>query len=186
MTITHRTSVPDLAAWRRAGAVATSETISDLMTWPAVAVRPGVSSATALRLMEDAEMHHLLVTLDNELVGILCACDLAAAPSDAPVATAMTRSLVAVDPDATLADAEALMADEHVACLPCFWLGAWGVVTRGDLVRRGVGARPRCEACGNHHHVRRGPSGGLLCKSCEEGTPRTSLDAIYVDLGVSG
>lgn len=123
-------------------------------------------------------IRHLFVTDGTALVGLVCRCDLVTAMADGvgerPVRARMTRSLVVVRPDATLAEAARTMRTAHVGCLPVVWRGdLCGVITRGDLRRAGadesrLGAR-LCTACGSTHGVCAHPRLGVeLCLACLE------------------
>ena len=123
-------------------------------------------------------------------MGVLCTCDLKEAPEAALVASRMTRRVIKVDAAAPLTLAAELMEDYDVGCLPSLWLGAWGIVTVGDLARTGACDRPTCIACGSSHHVRRHPryAGLYHCVDFLNGAVALDDDVgrLYVDLGVAG
>jgi CBS domain-containing protein len=161
--------------------------IRDIASWPAVSIAPDLPTVEALRLADREDIHHLLVARERDLVGIACTCDLRNAEGRAPVGSHMSCDVVTVSPQATLLDATQLMDVYGVDCVPSFWRGAWGMVTRGDSVRYGVSSRRACTACGAQHHVRRDPQRSMLdyCLDCLEVTQlHDPLDALYQDLGV--
>src|SRR5690606_19764436 len=108
----------DLASWRRAGAVTASVTVADVMTWPAVVLKPDKSVAFALEIAADYGIEHFPIAQRGDLVGIVCTCDLRRAPATAPVAAHMTRRVLTASPHLPLSQAAARMDDRDVGCLP--------------------------------------------------------------------
>ena len=128
----------DLEAWRRAGGVASTVRVRDVMSWPALTITAGTTVGRAAKIAAEQGVHHLVVVRRGELMGVLCTCDLKEAPEAALVASRMTRRVIKVDAAAPLTLAAELMEDYDVGCLPSLWLGAWGIVTVGDLARTGA------------------------------------------------
>ena len=167
--------------------------VLDVMTtWP-VAVDVSLGVIDALRLAESWGVHHLLVTSDQELVGVVCRCDLAEAGDSELVSRRMTSPFVFVNPRASIEAAAETMIAQGVGCLPVLDdLGQLvGVVTRRDL--RAVGALPgspgfdACAACGEMHSLRRPARGGcvVFCGEClERSLPRD--DHAVTTLGGNG
>jgi len=134
------------------------QSVSELMTAaPLVTVRPDATVAEAARVIADHGVSHLLVTLRDKLVGVVCICDLDAAPQSASVAEHMSARPLTVEPDATAAATAERMRSSGVSCMPVVLRGALeGVVTLSDLQRGGYATEieHRCAACGSDDHVR--------------------------------
>ena len=167
----------------------TARCVADVMTWPAVVVSADTRAQVASELAAAQALHHLPVTRDEYLVGIVCVCDLDEGDASAPVAALMSRRVVTVALTATLGDACALMLAREVGCLPVIAQGqVCGVVTRGDLARAGAldeRDRARCLACGAHHHVRASEGGLTFCLDClRRGRPVVDDDP-YEELGTA-
>ena len=178
--------VPGLRRTYRFGG-GTARCVADVMTWPAVVVQADSRAADAAELAAGQEVHHLPVTYDGYLVGIVCLCDLDDVDAVTPVARLMTRHVMTVPLTASLFEASALVLSRRVGCLPVTAQGhVCGVVTLGDLVRAGIldeEERRHCLACGGHHHVR-GRDGDLtFCIDClRRGRPAVDDDP-YEELG---
>ena len=167
--------------------VYTVAAVRHVVSWPAVNVKPEATVYAGLGLFDTHQFHHLLVAKHGALLGILCRCDLLDAPMRGSVGDHMTRNVVWLLSDATLVRAKSLMDSNGVNALPVSDSGTWGIITRGDLVRAGVGDRPTCTACGATHHLRphRLYEDEMLCRECR--TPiGGELARSYLDLGVAG
>ena len=162
--------------------------VHDVLTLPALSVLPEESVETAEHRLATIDAHHLLVVQGDALHGVLCTCDLMRGAPGTPVRVVMTTRPLVIDARSSLAFAATAMDHEDVNCLPCHWEGAWGLLTRGDLVRAGFTKRRTCVACGAHHHVRpRTADGTAWCRNCYD--PRFSVDdvaTLYRDLGEAG
>ncbi len=116
--------------------------ISDIMT-PSDALVT-VTSASTLQVAEELAIqegiHHLLVVNSDELVGVICRCDLSPRPrSSRTVGERMASSMWIASPTATLGEAVSVMRDQRIGCLPVVeGEDLVGVVTRTDLARVGV------------------------------------------------
>ena len=152
------------------------KSVADVMTRYLFTVAPLTTVRLARQLTRERGVRHLLVTAEDELLGVLCACDLnAASDASAPVAKHMRPNPFTTHPLATLSEAAAIMRAFRIGCLPVERNGRIvGIVTRGDLERAGVsddaaGIR-RCAACGYRHNLRadRRCAEILLCGFCEE------------------
>ena len=77
--------------------------VADLMTVaPLVTTEPEITIGDALKLMYARSVSHLLVTAEDTLVAVLCACELERADTRAPVATFLPRArLITTTPDTT-------------------------------------------------------------------------------------
>lgn len=147
--------------------------VCDVMTaWP-VAVGPDHSVTQARHLAETWGVHHLMVTSDDLLVGVICLCDLADRSDGDPVERHMQSPFVFVSPGASVDAAAETMVLQGVGCLPVLDESGRlaGLVTRRDL--RHAGALPgslgfdACAACGETHGLARPPRGGAVVFCCE-------------------
>lgn len=133
-------------------------TVSELMTAaPLVTIPPDATVSQAARAIAEQGVSHLLVTLHDKLVGVVCICDLDAAPQAASIAEHMSARPLTVEPDATAAAALERMRESGVSCMPVVSRGALeGVLTLSDLQRGGCApeTEQRCAACGSDDHVR--------------------------------
>ncbi|MSP60416.1 MAG: CBS domain-containing protein [Myxococcales bacterium] len=161
--------------------------VCDVMTGELVTVAPETLVDDALRVAVDQGVHHLLVTRNDDLVGQVCAYDLAEAAPHARVADCMCWQVVTISVAAPLGEAAATMREHAVGCLPVLWRGVLlGVVTRGDLRRAGlpdeVLATMTCASCGGREHVRLDPRNEdlALCVECRE---RARPPEFFEDLG---
>lgn len=146
-------------------------TLRELMTRKLVTIEPGELVVEAARRITQDRVSHLLVVEDGDLVGVLCACDLEAAPGGAQVRHAMARNLFTIDVGATPAQTAEHMLESSVSCLPVLSRGRLcGVVTRSDLSRVGLleAYVDRCSACGSNDHVRCDEHGQVagFCLEC--------------------
>ena len=136
--------------------------VKDLMSERVVTVAPADSALDAVARMVRARVRHLpVVNRDGELVGVVTDRDLRRyifAPhvsahlperrvdelfGSVRVAEVMSTNVLTVEPDATLADASAIMHDERVGSLPVVDGGRLvGVLTETDVLRHLLGARP--------------------------------------------
>lgn len=148
--------------------------VQDVMTtWPVV-VGADDTAEEARCLAEAWGVHHLMVTSEQALVGVVCQCDLAHASDDEPVSQRMQSPFVFVTPGASIDAAAETMIGCGVGCLPVLdELGRLtGVVTRRDL--REAGALPgapgfdTCAACGATHGLKVPARGGavVFCAEC--------------------
>jgi acetoin utilization protein AcuB len=92
---------------------------------------------------------------EENLVGILCACDLRGARPEEPVGERMTMPVVTVRPDADVEEAAATMCERRVGCLPVTCGGLLlGTVSDLELSRAGVrDLHPCCQHV--HRRARR-------------------------------
>jgi acetoin utilization protein AcuB len=153
--------------------------VADLMTWePLVSVRRSTAVGEAVSLAAGSGIHHLLVMRGDELVGVLCTCDMHGAPRERPVSECMSKHIVTIEAADHIVVAADRMRRHRVGSLPVVSAGrVIGIVTASDLVRFGLapaalGKQP-CAACGSIHHVT--PLHGLadvgFCAECMERSP---------------
>lgn len=126
--------------------------VSEAMNRSLVTVTPESSMADAVALVRRTGAEHVLVMDEQNLVGILCACDLRGAPPEVPVCDRMTVPVLTVRPDAAVEEAAATMCACGVGCLPVAVGGLiLGTVSEFEIARAGVHEpRPRCQ----HTHRR--------------------------------
>lgn len=137
-------------------------TVGEVMThMPLTTVGRALSAGEAAGVAEQRGVRHLFVTNGEQVVGIVCTCDLIGRPGLA-VEDCMAHTVITVDAACSLPDAAGVMAREHIGCLAVFDDDALaGVITRGDLRRAGVAesdlGATRCASCGSTHGVRPHP-----------------------------
>src|SRR5512138_3631978 len=121
--------------------------VSQAMNRSLVSVGPDAPVADALALVRRTGAEHVLVLDEQNLVGVLCACDLRGARPDEPVCDRMSVPVLTVRPDADVADAAATMSECGVGCLPVAVGGLiLGTVSEAEIVRAGVrDPRPHCQ-----------------------------------------
>lgn len=106
-------------------------------------VAPDASVLDAVRTMNHAGVGSLLVMNGEELVGIFTERDVlrrvvdpGLEPASTRIAKVMTRDLMTVGPDATVAEAMAVVTEKRCRHLPVCEAGRLlGVVSSGDLTR---------------------------------------------------
>lgn len=149
-----------------------STPLPQVMHRPLVALHIYDSVSDALDTAREHGVHHFPVCRHEQLVGMVCTCDLQNAELEQPVGSVM-RPAVTISERRSAEDAAMLMKAADVGSVlvtdelgsPC------GIVTRSDL----SGEPPvaalledcRCEACGTIHHLHR-LGERLLCSSCRE------------------
>lgn len=151
---------------------ASGKMVAEVMTWPVVAVPPGLPVREAERLARVCNVRHLVVTEGEIVIGALCVCDLWWTTDDTLVFDRMSTPVVTVTPSATLEQAAWQMLYNDVGCLPVVrGRSLTGVLTRNDLIRAGVldpSPDRQCLCCGATHHLRAllGGPRRLLCVRC--------------------
>jgi len=126
--------------------------VSEAMNRSLVTVPPDAPMADAVALVRRTGAEHVLVMEAENLVGILCACDLRGAPGDEQVCDRMTVPVLTIRPEAPVEEAAETMSECGVGCLPVAVGGlVLGTVSDAEIARAGVrGSRPHC-----HHAHRR-------------------------------
>jgi len=133
-----------------------------LMTGAPITLPPDISIFEARRLMDNARIRHVLVTLGGDLLGIVTDRDIRLnMPSQATslsvwelnyllakvtVGEVMTRSVITIGPDLDARDAAQTILDHKIGALPVIDDGRLiGIVTETDLLRAfvRVGAESR-------------------------------------------
>ncbi len=121
--------------------------VSEAMNRSVVTVTADAPLADAVALVRRTGAEHVLVVDEQNLVGILCACDLRGGRPEAPVCDRMTVPVLTVRPDADVEEAAATMTACRVGCLPVAVGGLiLGTVSEAEIARAGVREpRARCE-----------------------------------------
>jgi CBS domain-containing protein len=129
--------------------------VAEAMNRAVVTVAAESSMADAVALVRRTGAEHVLVVDEQNLVGILCACDLRGARPEEPVCDRMTVPVLTVRPDVDVEEAAATMCGCGVGCLPVAVGGLiLGTVSEAEVVRAGVRAeRPHCQHL--HRRARR-------------------------------
>lgn len=145
---------------------------------PLFHVAPDMAVSEALKLAKSVGVHHLPVISRDELLGLVCTCDMEAAPSDAPV-QALMHDPITLSLQHTRGDAVELMNECGIGSVILLDNEeARGIVTRADL----VDSRPpaaladeisRCGCCGTTKHLRTNLLGRTLCIECRR-LPRSA------------
>ncbi|HVM11000.1 MAG TPA: CBS domain-containing protein [Actinomycetota bacterium] len=113
--------------------------IRDIMTEAAVTDQPDDTLASAAAKMWEQQTGSLLVTQQDELVGIVTERDVLKAvatgtPLDAPLGTVMSKDLVTVGPGTSLREAAKIMTERWIRHLPVLDGGRLvGIVSQRDL-----------------------------------------------------
>ncbi len=121
--------------------------VSEAMNRSVVTVAPETSLADAVALVRRTGAEHVLVMDEQNLVGILCACDLRGASPQVPVCDRMTVPVLTVRPDAEVEEAATTMSECGVGCLPVALGGLiLGTVSEAEIARAGVHhPHPHCQ-----------------------------------------
>ena len=133
--------------------------VSEAMNRAVVTVEPDEVIAAAAELARRTGAEHLLVVDEENLVGILCACDLRDADPHDHVSDCMSVPVVTVRPDTSIEDVLETMQECAVGCVPVALGGLiLGTVSDEELERLGVAVpHPHRHCHGHHHQQGRGP-----------------------------
>jgi acetoin utilization protein AcuB len=113
--------------------------IANVMSRRLITTSPETPVADAADLASDGGVRHLLVMDCEELVGVLCTCDLCDVDPGVRVSRCMSSPVETVGPSATLDEAATIMRRKGVGCLPVAVGGLIvGIVTRSDLRHEGL------------------------------------------------
>jgi predicted transcriptional regulator len=164
------------------------EAVRNVMTRRVHAVTPETRVLEANELASRHDVSHLPVMRGDRLVGLVCACDLDAAPLGAVVSLFMHSPVKTIQADAPLSAAVQLMQQDAIGSLMVLSGEAVvGILTRRDLARRSDfddSTLPRCAACGAREHLSPAVSGEpVWCADCTE---RRSSRPDQLDLGNGG
>ncbi len=176
--------------------------VREIMTRPVITADADLDILSAAKRMGSANVGCLIIVSDDKPTGILTERDLvkkivalAVDPRSVKVGAIMSTPVVAIDPDASLREAAALMLHSGVKRLPVISNGKLvGIITDTDLVSgsslgmndilsdllemhresihfeqpKGV-VRGICEVCGQLSDSLESINGELLCWSCRDG-----------------
>lgn len=161
--------------------------LTDYMSTNPVMVGPLELAQLAAEEAERRNVRHVIVTDGRAVIGVASTEGLKAVPPDVPVAAVMNGNVVVVNDQGTINEAETLMDEADVDCLP---VTHWddlivGVLTRSDVARCRAEANPVCSACGACWGTTDELGTGFLCPSCSERSrpPLDSIDGMYITLG---
>jgi acetoin utilization protein AcuB len=146
--------------------------VREVMSDSVLGLHSDCSTAEALRMAEEAGVHHFPVIEHDRLVGFVCMCDLRHAPPESSIGEHMHREIVEISPSATTSEAAFAMNERCVgALLVRDARRVHGIVTRRDLVdseeqNSVLFPEYACSVCGATRHLRAGPDGLRLCMEC--------------------
>jgi CBS domain-containing protein len=135
-------------------------TVSEVMSPEVESVAPDTPIEAARDLMRERRIHHLVVTRGKNVLGLVSARDLGRRQIGTAhlrtVSDVMTRHLMTVGAEATLARASFMMRGRAIGCLLVLDRGrVAGIVTPSDLLSllgRGAERRPRADTRTAIHH----------------------------------
>jgi CBS domain-containing protein len=176
--------------------------VRDIMTRPVITADADLDVLSAAKKMGSANVGSLIIVCGDKPTGILTERDLVKKviakgvdPRNLKVGEIMSSPVIAIEPDASLREAAALMLRTGVKRLPVIFKGKLvGIITDTDLVSgsslglneilsdllemhresihfeqpRGV-VRGICEVCGQLSDTLESLNGELLCWSCRDG-----------------
>jgi CBS domain-containing protein len=160
--------------------------LAGLMNQPLTTTTADTTVHEALSLAGGQRIHHLPVTVDGMLVGLVCTCDLYDARLDSPIGDVMKKPIV-LDAASSALQAAQLMQRHGIGSVIVMQEGRpQGIVTRGDILMASpdgdaVMGPSRCECCGLTRHLRTNDRGQTLCLFCSEGASTES----WFDLDVA-
>jgi CBS domain-containing protein len=152
--------------------------VAEVMGTELFTLTPDTVVASARRLAWESGVRHLLVLDGGTLTGIVSDEDLRTAERDALIGELMRSPVLCIAPETTLDEANELMDEHGVSCLPVVEGSELvGMITREALAsltggidgKDGEHARGDvCVACGGVEAVRRDPRAGMvpLCGDC--------------------
>src|ERR1041384_3825292 len=107
--------------------------VGSIMTAPVQSLAANTPAVDALRLAEVQGVHHFPVYEDDELVGLVCTCDLEEIELTAPIKDAVHRAPVSIDLRSNWIEAVRQMRSELVGSVLVTSEGrAVGILTRED------------------------------------------------------
>jgi acetoin utilization protein AcuB len=146
--------------------------VADVMTKGVQTIPPDMAAVDAWELMRNHGIHHLVVTADSTVLGVLSNRDAggrngASIRSRSRVGDLMTTSVVTVDPNTTIRRTANLLRGRTIGCVPVVdGTRLVGIVTVSDLLEllgRGIARPARPTRRGLHHRVpHRKQKGGAL------------------------
>jgi CBS domain-containing protein len=146
--------------------------LPQVMSRPLVALQAYETVSAALATAREYGVHHFPVCHHNQVLGMLCTCDLQEAGLEQPVVEVM-RPAVTLPESGSAADAALLMqaADVGSVLVVDGTGNPRGIVTRSDLNDEeplaAILEDCRCECCGTIRHLHRYGE-RRMCFSCHE------------------
>ena len=112
-------------------------------------VQPGDTIRSALQLMADKNVGALMVTANEQLVGIFSerdyvrkVCLQGKLDLDTPVSEFMTSHVFTITPESSIEECMALMTEKHIRHLPVLKEGRLaGIISIGDVVKEVISDR---------------------------------------------
>lgn len=152
------------------------EAVSEVMNRDPITIAGSTPAAEAFLLARRRDVHYLLVTEDETLVGVICTCDLLGTTSNALTSSRMKAPWPTITSGATQMEAALLMRENRIGCLPVVQDDELcGVVTRFDLRDSSFDRSADldgwyCDCCGESAHVVPHPrmDSLSLCSDCLE------------------
>lgn len=92
--------------------------VAEVMGTEMFTVTPETAVSSARRLVQENDVHHMLVLDNGTLAGIVCRDDLRFADRDARIGDCMTSPVLCITPDTTLQEAVDIMGANDIDCLP--------------------------------------------------------------------
>ena len=92
--------------------------VAEVMGTELFTVTPETAVSSAQRLVQENDIHHMLVLDNGTLAGIVCRDDLRLADRDARIGDCMTSPVLCITPDTTLQEAVDIMGANDIDCLP--------------------------------------------------------------------
>ena len=114
--------------------------VAEVMTTDVKTVSPRVAASDAWALMRRAGIHHLVVTDESRVVGVLSERDAGGRKggrlrAKSRVEDLMTKSVVTIDPATTLRRVASLVRGRTIGCVPVMSGGRLkGILTATDLL----------------------------------------------------
>jgi len=116
--------------------------ITEVMTEDVSTVPPTMSAVDAYALMKTARLHHLVVTREGNVVGLLSLRDISPQgrhpkiPDGVTVEDLMSKPVVTIERGETVRKAANLMQGRTIGCLPVTENGKLvGIITTSDLLQ---------------------------------------------------
>jgi CBS-domain-containing membrane protein len=159
--------------------------LDEVMSMPVMAIGPESRAEEVLALARSEGVHHFPIVEAGRLVGIVCTCDLEDLQPEVSAVQVAWRHVITLPPQGSLTDAARLMTMHGVGSIVIVDdEGVCGIVTREDLVRAdpeldSLLSEACCAACGVRRHLRPGPDGQCLCRSCQA----RAHDSDWLELG---
>lgn len=148
----------------------------ELMSHPAKTIAADLPTDEALVFAKMHEIHHLPLTQEGKVVGLVCTCDLRSLELTAPVKEGLQREPVVVAATASTAHIAETMKKECVSSVLVEHEDGFGIVTKDDLLEANLDDQKtldlieacRCMYCAGRMHLRRHQQSDFICIQCLE------------------